>query len=507
MENIYLTGAAGTQWNVGSWLEKTAGPVDYGAHDLIRQQLTQAAFVEGAQLGYETAAGPRKMSFPLIVASGGITGLSLDTIEAAMRQMVRPGGYVDLQPQGVATAERVRFDILGGDVSHRDYSVDVQRVARRRYTLSLLTQPYGYWPTQIVLASVASIGFPMKLAIPAAAVIGDAPGWATLRIDPYHATQWGAGGTYVPDFVAWSAGGKASFNAFLHPASWVYLGLGSIGGDANAPASQYAGAYLSPTLNWTLTNQFNYTIPSSMAAVYAGRYRFFAFANLGPSTPAPFFAIGDNVPVSAGAVVVATGNPIATMPPSLSPTANATWNAIGSGYTLLDLGEISIPRFAQAGSYLGPETLRITFGNSPSFQGSVPSGGAFLKLGGAWLMPLDTPGGFLTRGLAQPTIFGAQPAYGALALNSRTRDNLVLGTLDTKNSPLQDNSNSGVAAFGWNFYRGGLPYVSATNAQLNVLVGVRQVGGVNSDPAAVGPGTRAGIALTYTPRFQFLRGL
>lgn len=513
MDNVFLTGPLGTQWNVGSWVEKSEG-VDWGARDLIRQQLTRTTFVEGAQLAYESAAGARKMAFPLIIPSGAVGGLALDTIEASLRQMVRPGGFIDIKPESVPTTEMVRFDILGGGVEHRGYSVDLRRVSRSRYMLTLETQPFGYWPTAIVLASVASVAAgPFTLTVPGASVIGDVPGFGILQIAPFHASGFGGAstlfepGSWYPDMVAWSLGGKPSFSAFLHPASWT-LGGGSLGGDPNAPASQYIGAYLNSGIPWQ-TSLFNYTIPTPLTPAYTGRFRFFAFIQLGPSSPKPWFAIADNQPGLGGAQALATGNPIATVVPGVA-AGTWPWNNVGSGYQLVDLGEIRLPRVPQSGSGPGRETLRIAFSGASS---SLASGatGAFLKIGGGYLLPVDAPAGVLAYGLTVPTINTANLQGWTHFLNAQTRENLIFRNLNASGlTPLATGLE--IAAAGNISYRGLSPFVSPTINQLTGFVGLRAVGendfsGGGLFPVAVSPSERTGLSLSYVPRFQFLKGL
>jgi hypothetical protein len=76
VDNVWLTGALGTQLNVGSWIEKEAG-IDYGAGGLIRTKLAEGnPYSVGAQSAYVTMQGPRRMTFRLIVPSGGVAGWS-----------------------------------------------------------------------------------------------------------------------------------------------------------------------------------------------------------------------------------------------------------------------------------------------------------------------------------------------------------------------------------------------------------------------------------------------
>jgi hypothetical protein len=113
-DNYYLTSPQGSQVNLGSWLD-TEREIDFGAKDVLKQEYAESPFVEGRRFAYEHAGG-RRMSFPLLAASGG-AGLSLDALHAVLSRSARPGGRIDLRPDVVPSAEAVRFDVIGGQVS------------------------------------------------------------------------------------------------------------------------------------------------------------------------------------------------------------------------------------------------------------------------------------------------------------------------------------------------------------------------------------------------------
>jgi hypothetical protein len=284
-DDIFLTGPLGTQWNIGSWVEKSAG-VDFGAAQLVRQTYGQNAWAEGARLGFESAAGPRRMTFPLIVPSGGVAGLSLDVIESSLRQMVRPGGFVDLRLDGVWPTDAVRFDILGGDVAHRNYTVDVQRIDRRRFTLSLDTQPFGYWPTWITLASVASWGLLPLPFTGGGSFFGDVPGPAIISAQPTVISA-SAGGTSLADMVAWGFG-TPSFLPWLRAASWdasvqdsrIAVGGGTLMVGSWHPFTEFLRFPLPSVGGGSAFGLLTtYTIPQSLLPAMAGRYRAFVLGN------------------------------------------------------------------------------------------------------------------------------------------------------------------------------------------------------------------------------------
>jgi hypothetical protein len=113
--------------------------------------------------------GVRKMEFPLRVASIGAPFNGAAGVQAWFRTLARPGATLDVQLDGVATADAIRFDVgagrfeLGGWNTHLFTQLD-----RFEGTLKLDTQPLGYLPTTILLASAASIGGPCVLTIPRA---------------------------------------------------------------------------------------------------------------------------------------------------------------------------------------------------------------------------------------------------------------------------------------------------------------------------------------------------
>lgn len=501
MDSIFLTGPLGTQFNIGSWLEKDAG-VDYGGRQLQRQQLTQTTFVDGAQLAYETAAGPRKMTFPLIVPSGGVAGLSLDTIEACLRQMVRPGGYVDMQPANVPTAEMVRFDILGGDVAESQYSVDLRRVSRARYALSLETQPFGYWPTWITLASVASVAAaPMVTAvISAASVIGDVPAFTRLIM-----TQ----GTPSPittasanlDFMAWSLAGAPSA-ALVFPAGSCFhspFGVNLVGD----PSASWIGGPSAEALH--ATSALSMSLAAGGAIQFAlgvgvipprGRFRgfgVFRIAGGGIGAVAAMLSVSDSLLLGAAAP---TGNPIATVS-AVASLAGASY------YGLYDLGEVQIPNDVVASGYASyPGCLNLWM------QGGVTGPAVTFDCAGLMLLPVGGPAGIMPRGLAWPST-NEVVNLSNLMLDSSIN---MVGLRAASSVAGLDVGAEAQQITARGFYRGEAPYVGGTSRKLVIMPFERYLGfGGTTVLTDGGPPVRVNTSfvsysLSYRPRFAFAKG-
>lgn len=487
MDNIFLTGPLGTQWNIGSWLEKAAAAVDYGAAGLLRQQLSQNAWVEGARFGFETAAGPRRMSFPLLVPSGGVGGLSLDAIEASLRQMVRPGGFLDIKPDGVPTGEMVRFDVLGGDVAHRDYSIDLQRIGRRRYTLGLQTQPFGYWPTWITLASGASWAFG-AVPVPVASMVGDMPGYAQLVLQ---ATQASSAGRPFADGLVWAIGGPSQFQ----PVATIAIDtfdtriVGSIV-STGADTRLWSGGYVQ--LSTPSSNNFGLIGRAYIGATIEPRYRgrFRVFTQAAPAAPVQFV-----VDVAGDAAGFADVGPMASAQPIASVSPSFT--SLTGGYNAVELGEVSLPMMASGASQ--GVTLRLWAKNPASNNANVYINRAL------FLVPVDGPAGFLSRGLAVANEFGF--GMNRLVIDSSIRE--MFGAAAAADLSAQQMGQQSLAQY----HFGGFPFVGATAPNLTLLVLSRASWSfIGTNPpintiGVGGTGNFTAYSLRYRPRFQFLKGI
>lgn len=542
--------------DIGSWLRADPGP-DYGAKDIVSQQYTSNAFVDGGQFAYEYA-GVRKMAFPLIVPSGGVGGNSLDTIEAMLRQIVRPGAYVDIQPDGVPTAEMVRFDILGGRVNHDPYSVYLQRVGRRYLSLELDTQPYGYWPTWINLRNTNTfLTTPAWIPVNHASIIGDAPALAQLFLLPQPTMPGTAfasgpdpgvasGGGWTTDFVAWGIGGGSAFGTYgvgAYPgAMWGGItfsnpspAIGTYRADAfvgyigsgmpsiRSTTNEVVDVYMPPGTSLSPYGVASPIIARSLsdpigAAPYPqlrvnlgqgialGRYRAFMYAKLGPSGAMPVTATLDVGDVNS-AEPLASANVIATILPGVGSVASQfstlpAWgqNQPSSAFVLYDMGEISIPRNPAAsavGSSL-PGNLRLWL--KPA--STVPT--VTFSLGAVYLLPLDGGYGIMARGMTVPTIggLGAHPSMlFPLGLEVDGQVRSAFQVIPVAAQP----QKSALA-----YYRGGFPQLGATISWITVISETRRANSVGTN--ADGPLIRARneqmtVGINYRPQFQFLKGL
>lgn len=506
MENIYLTGPNGSVANLGSWLRVDPGP-DYGAKDVVQQSYSQNVIAEGGVLAFETEP-IRRMTIPVLVPSGGISGLSLPGVEGFLHEIVRPGGTIDLQPDGVATGERVRFDILGGRVNHDPYNVRLNQVGRRYLSIELDTPPFGYMPTQILLASVPSMALPGAIAINAASILGDAPGWGRLTFGQKNPTQYAVPTTsrWGSDFLTWSLAAKPSLPFILDVANWNVPPNPATqnGADVFAPLGRNSvQAVVSPGVMWDPADVWSYTVASAQAAAYRGRHRLYAWFRLGPSGIPPYLVSGD---VTRGGAALASAAPIATLLPAVSsigPSGIGAWGPQASPmYQMLDLGEVSLPRIP-SGPVTEISNIRIWVSPATTNPGVATP---LIAFGGAMLVPLDGPNGVMPRGVAQPTI-SAQAAIDSIdiSLDARSRQAVLRSNLFGVGFYPDDTVIAVDEAR--RYYRGDLPIVGASNSQLLLMAGVRREA-VDATGPVVHPGPPAygGAELYYTPRFRFLKG-
>ena len=451
MDSYVLVGPQGSAINVGSYVRADPGP-DFGAKDLLKSEYAETPFIEGGYLAGESM-GVRSMTFPVRLASSGAFVGGLPGIEAFLRSCARPGAYVDLMPNGVATAEAVRFDVVGGRYEE-DYSIRQNEVGRREGTLKLEVEPYGYWPTQITLASVASVGLPGRVAVPGASVLGDAPALARIAIQPTAPTSYPLG-TWAPDMLAWSLAAKPSAVPFWPAASLASAIPGALGGDAFAPASQALSLYPSPTQGgWR--NVANLTIPSALEPDYRGRFRAFAWAKLTPSQPIPYQLSLDAVPAVNPQAALASAQSVATLAPNVRGASIA---AASPAYHLLDLGELVLPPVA---SGLRQDQLVRLWANPAGTTIGIAT--PVIALGGLYLLPLDGDVGYLPRGLGVPTF--ATPSPGRFVTDKITRRTYI-------GVPGSDLS-SAVALANAPHYRGAQPQITASTTALDILSGARR---------------------------------
>lgn len=557
----YILANGPTQIDVGSYLLADPGP-DFDFGSLFQSQYIENAAVDGGVLAYEHS-GIRKFKFPLRLASSAAFTGGLNGLEALIRKLARPGAVIDLLPDSTPSGEAVRFDVLNGRVDDV-YSLPVQRLARRSVTLELAVKPFGYWPTQILLASGVSPSYQDTFALTwnPASILGDAPAQAILAIAASVATHMTAaptlGGAYAagqhfqPDGLWWSMARPSGATGFLVPSDLyaatlvnqnVVVGSNNIlratVGQTNAAPF---GAYLRLDLMasggdaWKMlaVRQF----AASHAQAYAGRYRVYGMLRWwhfspvvgGQQATMPLQISLDEARGSYifGNAPLASAYPVATLIPVQpsggavgTPWIDAPVAAIGGlngatepAFHLVDLGEHTFP--PNASGAWSPFQLRL-WGRMPtSYVGTFPR----LDVAGIRLQALDGPAGILTRGMILPTtnnIVGTDGAgnfWGAIV----ETDSFVADTPNNRlavfgGSGIGGGSNlaspaGGFAADARGQYLGALPVLAGTEMQLDVGYFDRPE---SQDRAttAVGATVRTAVSASvhYRPRFAFLKGL
>jgi hypothetical protein len=155
MDNVVLYGPGGASpLNIGSWLEAYTGQPNYGAQGIVKYAFSDSVLPEGGFLSNKRY-DMRQMQFPLIIPSNG-AWQGLLGAESMLRLNSQPGGYIDVQPDGVASAEAIRFNILGGAFEEQ-YSTPIFRVGRMKGS-GADHRALRLRPTEIIPASAALNG-------------------------------------------------------------------------------------------------------------------------------------------------------------------------------------------------------------------------------------------------------------------------------------------------------------------------------------------------------------
>ena len=483
----YRLANAGLILDIGSYVQANPGP-DFDFAAVYQAQFSQNQVADGGVLAYETNS-PRIFKFPLMLASSGAFSGGLNGLEQLVRSLAKPGGVVDLQPEGVASADAVRFDIIDGRYDP-DYSIYVQRLARRSGVLALTVQPFGYWPTWITLASVASVALPGVVSIPNASILGDVPGLARIVVQPSSATQYAAG-TWLTDMVAWGLGGRASFSAFVSGGALLSGGVvaASIAGNKYAPASQSFELFPSPTLaNWT--QLANISVASLIEPAYRGRFRAFAYARLAEPSGLPWRMSVDAVGGLQTGRALASAAPVATV----AQDGYSSVISASPAFQLIDLGELVLPQTASGQD----QTLSVRLWGAPGTS-NLGIATPWLSVGGLYLLPVDGGAGVLPRGLGQPT--SLTPSVGRFALDAYARSVLIVGNSADLATPMTPLAN------GLAFYQGDFPRVVASTIQLDVIGAARKAASGATAPLAAQAPLYASVSVSYQPRFTFLRSI
>jgi hypothetical protein len=498
-DNYVLYGPEGSAYNLGSFVLSDPGP-DFGEQDLLRANYAENPAAEGGVLAFETT-NIRRMQFPLRLAShsawSGVNGLS-----AMLRRAARPGAYIDLQPDGVASGEAIRFDVAAGRLELAYEIRQYGQLDRIPATLKLDVQPFGYWPTMILLASAASVGGPGVLALDTTKLIGDVPGLAEVFIAPTSATSYGL--KQMTDAAFWSLGARPSFQAWWVAPSAIASGpngdsIPTLLGDKYAPGSQtvrfnVASSGLNRWDQWNIAARF--VIPPSLEPAYRGRFRALAWARVAPSGALPWQVSIDITNGTSVTAALASAAPVATVPPAVASDFFSGGRGASPAFSLLDLGEVSLPPIAST-AFETVARLWTTIGTNAPGAPTVQ-----LDLAGLYFMPLDGAAGLLAQGLIRPSWYNAN-FTGGLYLNSLTGE-VSIQSATAGVASLQPHAQA-VA-----FHRGVLPRVGASTIQLDLLLAGRNASQLDiptAQPPLRSEPHFAQVSVRYRPRFTFMKGL
>lgn len=543
--------ASQPQIQLGSWLDPEVG-VDYGAQGLIQSIQAGNALVDGGRFGYRHGA-IRKMAIPLIVNTP-----SPVMWEGMLARAAQPGAMIAVQPELVPSAQAVFFDVIDGryEPAHNLFH---NRVGVHKGVLHLETQPYGYWPTEILLASAASVGWNGALAVNGASIIGDVPPLAHVIIQPTAASCYMPTGSWFADMAAWSLSARPSFAAMIPANKFVFVAsppiwgqsvasgyfAASLSGDQYAPGSQawvlspstvqVTGARIDALMPWTqLFSSSQGAIPSALSPAYRGRFRVFAFARTTPSE-FPWNMIVDAIP-AGGLQALASANQLATMaqpafdgalpyvatgwfggPSNMYGILSATALVASPAYQIMDCGEMTLP--PNASGFQGPIELRVWAAMGPSGANDQSVASMQVRFGGLFLLPVDGAAGILTGGLAYPSV----AAWGAtIAVASDTGNASVFGYQGASPASMFQGQFEMGAQFTDSFlvtkpgasqaladvralHRGVSPRLDSSTSQLVLLLGDKRAGA--SAPIVHGNYEFAAASVSYRPLFQFLYGV
>jgi hypothetical protein len=516
-DSIVLNGPNGSSINVASFLLADPG-ADFGETDLQKAAFSENPAMEGAALAFESV-GKRSMTFPVRIASIGAFGGAAG-VQAWLRTLARPGATLDVQLDGVASVDAMRFDVYSGRFEVAQWNTQqYAQTDRFEGALRLDCSPYAYLPTMILLASAASVGGPGVLALDTSKIIGDVPGLAEVFIAPTSATAYGRN-TQQTDAAFWSFSARPSFQAFWPAGSaiptdvqFVFPGTQTcptLVGDLYAPASQAlrfivstpsrAGRPAGPAYgNVGAASMFaiaNWVVPPSLEPAYRGRHRIYAWMRLDTPTVVPNNPLLISADVVSGTYVgfgfdgpLASAMPLATLPMSAASLAVAMGTP---AYHLLDLGEVSLPPVASQAI-----EARIRLWAAPIASAYATTATAAAFVGGVYLLPLDQAG-VAPRGLAASS---TDHLTGRLFLSAVSRETTQDRETSTIASRVPD-TNIGAA------YRGVLPFVGASTLQLDLNLAGRDTFSLpTSLPPLRSEPHFAQVSVRYRPRFTFMKGL
>jgi hypothetical protein len=347
--------------------------------------------------------------------------------------------------------------------------------------LYLDVEPFGYSPSVITIASVAST-YLGAVAVPGASVIGDALAQAEVVLQATVASSYPIG--WVSDVVAWSLAGRASFVAFWPAAS---IASAVVGGVAAADTFAPGGNVLQLPVNRTAgawSKVAVATIPVAREPAYRGRFRAFAFAKWAAAQTQPAY-LSIDAAVGASAPFASWAN-IATVFTSAAFAGSPA-------HQVLDLGEMYLPPGASG----MPQDVQLRVWGAPGASGFAAT--PLLNLAGLYLLPVDGPAGVLVKGVAQP---GFPPTRAAF-LSTDTRRTII-------GQATQDMGSYYPLAIGDPNYRGVAPYIGASTVQLDSFVAQRPTTalvGSAGNPYALGGVNFQAARVAYQPRFYFLKAV
>lgn len=447
--------AGGTLLDIASYVIQAEG-IDFDYGSLFRDTYIQNPLSEGGFLAYDQS-GVRTFKFPLMLASSGAFTNGLDGLAEMIRRMTRrPGAaaFIDLQPDGVATAKAVRFDILDGRLNGRKHNPRIQSLHRRVYDLELDVQPFGYLPTQIVMASMrASLGASGITNIGSsifgaswnpASIIGDGPPLWTISAQTTFlvATAIAQGGAWAALGAYWSMGRASGMIPYINPSALAAATAAprivssspvitaSIGPDWMSPGGEELKISMAPSAaSWS---PLLYSPASWGATPYWGRYRILGWFRIAASMGLPIHVTADVVSAqNQTGPGLASGGPVATI---YSGLHGSQPGYPSQAYQLVDFGEFAFPAVPSS----PPNTQQIQpqsplvriWARTPTTNMTVPT--IMVECGGLYLLAAHGDYGILPAGLTVPsTSAGPQ---GALSLAQFTVD--ALGRRITGNSQL-----------------------------------------------------------------------
>lgn len=471
MDSYVLYGPGGASpVQLASWIDLERGGANFGNRGMLQQGFVGNTLVAGGQLSYEQYR-LRSMEFPLLIGSHSTFG-GLVAAESLLRLNARPGGWLDVQPDGVPSTEAIRFDLVSGRYEE-DYQLRIHAVSRRRGTLYLQTQPLGYWPTWITLASSASVGLPGGFAIPGGSIIGDAPGALRLFVAPTTPTSYvyTASHSWRADFLAWTLGARGASMGWL-------LDLGGFansfapGGNVNVIDTN---ASAGPTLgDWALLGRSSVMGASGGAVDYrGGRYRIFGFVRQEGSQAWPHQMSAELVynsffhrPSSFAGVE----GLVATVVPDVHGGSTRVL-AASPAFGLYDFGEHSAPLSPSGAS----QTDESGFLARLWYKGNGT--GLFntrFDIGPIYALRIDDGVyGVLREGLSQPTISNANVAMTFHLDTFRRRVELGRGATTPAGGIHQLNDPLDVSHFYYGAHDVG---ISPSVRRLDIITGARQAG-------------------------------